>query len=66
MASHALTHTPLRRFDELRVLWAAAVAEANLALDAWRDMPGRDGYASWRAAEDRADAAQDELALFSR
>jgi hypothetical protein len=51
--------------DELFALWSVARAEANLAFDAWRSMPGGDAYASYRAAEDRADAAQDALAAFS-
>lgn len=47
--------------DELFVLWSAARAEANLAYDAWCGAPGARAYAVYRAAEDRADAA--ELAL---
>jgi hypothetical protein len=49
--------------DELYVLWSCARAEANLALDAWRETPGVEAYVAYRAAEDRADAAQDALAL---
>ena len=44
--------------DELFVLWSAARAEANIAYDAWCDAPGRIAYAVYRAAEDRADAAE--------
>jgi len=44
------------------VLWSAARAEANLAYDAWCSWPGADAYAVYRAAEDRADAAETELA----
>ena len=44
--------------DELFVLWSAARAEANMAYDAWCDVPGRMTYAVYRAAEDRADAAE--------
>ena len=44
--------------DELFVLWSAARAEANMAYDAWCDAPGRVAYAVYRAAEDRADAAE--------
>jgi hypothetical protein len=44
--------------DELFVLWSAARAEANIAYDAWCDAPGRMTYAVYRAAEDRADAAE--------
>jgi len=47
--------------DEIYTIWAAARAEANIALDDWRAVPGRAGYAAYRAAEDRADAAQDAL-----
>jgi hypothetical protein len=48
--------------DEAYALWAAARAEANIAYDGWRAAPGRESYAAYRAAEDRADAAQDTLA----
>jgi hypothetical protein len=51
----------VRARDELFVLWSAARAEANIAYDAWCDEPGRTSYAVYRAAEDRADAA--EIAL---
>ena len=44
--------------DELFVLWSAARAEANMAYDAWCAAPGRMTYAVYRAAEDRADAAE--------
>jgi hypothetical protein len=47
---------------ELFVAWSAARADANLALDAWESQPGSDAYAVFRAAEDRADAAEDALA----
>jgi hypothetical protein len=40
------------------VLWSAARAEANIAYDAWCAAPGRVAYAVYRAAEDRADAAE--------
>jgi hypothetical protein len=53
--------TPCRAHDELFVLWSAARAEANIAYDAWCEEPGRTSYAVYRAAEDRADAA--EIAL---
>ena len=51
--------------DEAFVLWSAARAEANLAYDEWCAHPGREGYAVYRAAEDRADAAEAALALTS-
>jgi hypothetical protein len=50
-----------RRWDERYATWSAARAEANLALDAWRARPGRDAYLVYRAAEDRADAAERAL-----
>jgi hypothetical protein len=46
----------------LYALWCAARAEANVAYDAWCASPGADAYAVYRAAEDRADAAEQALA----
>ena len=54
------------RWDELFVLWSAARAEANLAYEGWCAQPGREGYAIYRAAEDRADAAEADLALVNQ
>jgi hypothetical protein len=51
--------------DELFVLWSAARAEANIAYDSWCASPGADAYVVYRAAEDRADAAETELAMVS-
>jgi hypothetical protein len=48
--------------EESFVLWSAARAEANIAYDDWCASPGADAYAVYRAAEDRADAAEAELA----
>lgn len=48
--------------EEVFVLWSAARAEANDAYDAWCEAPGGDAYTVYRAAEDRADAAETELA----
>jgi hypothetical protein len=47
--------------DELFTIWSAARAEANLAYDAWCDAPGSTAYVVYRAAEDRADAAEHAL-----
>jgi hypothetical protein len=55
--------TAAQQFDELFTLWSAARAEANLAYQAWCDVPGADAYAVYRAAEDRADAAEQALVL---
>jgi len=49
--------------DEAFVVWSAARAEANLAYDAWCAVPGAEGYLVYRAAEDRADAAEASFAL---
>jgi hypothetical protein len=51
--------------DEVFVLWSAARAEANIAYDDWCACPGAQAYAVYRAAEDRADAAEAELAMLS-
>ena len=55
------TMTPAQLHDEHFTIWSAARAEANLAYTAWCDAKGPEAYAVYRAAEDRADAA--ELAL---
>ena len=43
--------------------WSEARDEALEAYRAWRHTPAADTYAAYRAAQDRADAAQDTLAL---
>ena len=48
--------------DELAIAWRAAEDEAVSAYHAWREFPGAAAYAVYRAAQDRADQAQDELA----
>lgn len=48
--------------DGLLDAWRAAREEANASLDAWRSSPGRVSFSVFRAAEDRADAAEDALA----
>ena len=57
--------TALQLKDALFAEWSAARAEANLAYDAWCESPGAHSYAVYRAAEDRADAAEAELATFT-
>lgn len=54
--------TAAQRHDELYTLWSAARAEANLAYEAWCELPGAESYSVYRAAEDRADAAEQALA----
>jgi hypothetical protein len=48
--------------NEAFAVWSAARAEANLAYDAWCESPGSEAYAVYRAAEDRSDAAEADLA----
>jgi hypothetical protein len=48
-------------YDELRCAWRDAQAEAAAAYAGWRNEPSAAGYAVYRAAQDRADAAQDML-----
>jgi hypothetical protein len=45
------------RVDELYLAWSAARDDAHDAYDAWSARRGRDAYAVYVAAEDRADAA---------
>ena len=54
--------TAAQLHDERFAIWSAARAEANLAYAAWCAAPGSDAYAVYRAAEDRADAAEQALA----
>jgi hypothetical protein len=53
-------------FDELADAWRAAQAEATRAYEYWCMMPGADACAVYRAAQDRADQAQAQLAERSR
>jgi hypothetical protein len=55
--------TAAQRHDELFTMWSAARAEANLAYEVWCEMPGAESYSVYRAAEDRADAAEQALAM---
>ena len=49
-------------FEELSFVRREAQAEADEAYEDWRALDTRDSYAVYRAAQDRADAAQDDLA----
>ncbi len=49
--------------DESVWVWRRAQARAREAYEEWRRDGGSDAYAAYRAAQDRADSAQDELAL---
>jgi hypothetical protein len=48
--------------EEFSFVRREAQAEADLAYELWRAEPSMDTYAVYRAAQDRADAAQDDLA----
>src|SRR3954466_11601186 len=54
-------NAPAWMFEELSEAWRAAHLEATLAYELWSELPGRDAYAVYRAAQDRADEAQDAL-----
>ena len=58
--------TALQHHDEQFAIWSAARAEANLAYQAWCERGGPAAYAVYRAAEDRSDAAEQELAAVTR
>ena len=48
--------------EELGFVRREAQAEANIAYAYWLEHPTRERYLVYRAAQDRADAAQDQLA----
>ncbi len=56
----------LAMLEELSFVRREAQAEATVAYEAWRLCSSGDSYALYRAAQDRADAAQDELARWVR
>jgi hypothetical protein len=58
--------TAAQAHDELFTVWSAARAEANLAYQAWCELREPDGYVVYRAAEDRADAAEQALVAAAR
>jgi hypothetical protein len=67
MQEHALVPEAPGRAEhwiavELHDVWRAAQAEADDAYWHWRDHPGAAAYVTYRAAQDRADAAQEHLA----
>jgi hypothetical protein len=51
--------------DWLRLAWREAQSEARCTYEHWRGQGGAHAYVVYRAAQDRADAAQDALALCS-
>jgi hypothetical protein len=57
----APTPAPQWLVEELSCAWRAAQGEAVAAYEHWRQVPGEDAYAVYRASQDRADAAQTVL-----
>ena len=53
-------------FKEMSFVRREAKAEANFAYEGWLIRPDTDRYIVYRAAQDRADAAQDDLAEIAR
>jgi acyl-CoA reductase-like NAD-dependent aldehyde dehydrogenase len=51
--------------EELSFVRREAQAEATVAYEEWRLWPSGESYAVYRAAQDRADAAQDDLARWT-
>jgi hypothetical protein len=49
--------------SEVVEVWRDAHAHARVAYEHWRESPGGDAYAVYRAAQDRADAAQHALSV---
>jgi hypothetical protein len=49
-------------YEELSFVRREAQAEADQAYARWTSQRGEEAYAVYRAAQDRADAAQDQLA----
>jgi ribose 1,5-bisphosphokinase PhnN len=52
--------------EEFSFVRREAQAEANLAYAHWHAHSNKEAYAVYRAAQDRADAAQDDLADWAR
>jgi hypothetical protein len=51
----------MKVLEELTFSWRRAQTEATAAYDEWRRARNHETYAIYRAAQDRADAAQDAL-----
>lgn len=57
---------PDASMPDLLHAWRSACDESNSALDTWRRSCSCEAFAVYRAAADRADAAQDALAAAAR
>jgi hypothetical protein len=65
----ALTHPSVHDYallEELSFIRREAQVEANLAYADWRGLPCPERWTVYIAAQDRADAAQDALATWTR
>ena len=58
-----MTTVPFPAIDPPLWAWRLAQANAHEAYEHWRRNGGAAAFAAYRAAQDRADSAQDELAL---
>jgi hypothetical protein len=58
-----MTRVALPSIDPPLWTWRRAQADAREAYEHWRRSGGATAFAAYRAAQDRADSAQDELAL---
>jgi hypothetical protein len=69
-ANNSTGRTPSVRdyalLEEYSFVRREAQAEADVAYEHWRTHSTRDSYTIYRAAQDRADAAQDDLADWTR
>jgi hypothetical protein len=58
-----MTRVALPSLDPPLWTWRRAQADAREAYEHWRRCGGATAFIAYRAAQDRADSAQDELAL---
>jgi hypothetical protein len=58
-----MTRVAIASIDPPLWTWRRAQADAREAYERWRSSGGATAFAAYRAAQDRADSAQDELAL---
>jgi hypothetical protein len=58
-----VTRVALPPLDQPLWTWRRAQSDAREAYEHWRSSGGATAFAAYRAAQDRADSAQDELAL---
>jgi hypothetical protein len=66
LADHRQSVRDYALLEEFSFVRREAQAEADLAYEQWHGQLCRESYAVYRAAQDRADAAQDALAEWAR